>query len=249
MCTLEYKKKVYIYPGKGSQDNNESTTTSLSSLNEFIHEIIAKADQIAPNSTSSSSPSFVLVKSKNPWETIDLSLPLPAEPVTIISLDSAINTKSTKRSSSIETSYNHHNTDVSSLFSIEYLLQQPDEKIWYFLTESKSKELWQQHVDRFLNTNDVSSNTKLIQRWIQFLQWVQKHHYTHVEKSSDLRCLSYDLLNFTSFPVSTNLTLFQQWIIKMASLSPSLPPHLNKQVQQLSHWVFDHLLNDETELS
>ena len=187
---ISFNKRVFFLPD------------TIPDIDQYLHQIIGVQG------------SFIIVKSQNPWETIEKStLPFITEPVTILSLDNVDEDKAVY-------------CDQASVFSIEYLLQQPEEKMWYFLMQSKTKTEWQQQVDRFLNTCDTITNLKFIQKFLDFLDWVHLHQVTFS------RLQEVDIL------------LIQQWIIKIASISPTLPLRFQHQVQKLSHWVFNTLIED-----
>jgi hypothetical protein len=229
---MKNKKKLFTSSLSMTSTSTSTTTTNrqlvfnnqvfslpdaIPDVDQYLHDVVGVPEL------------FMIVKTQNPWETVEKkSLPNVNESVTVLTLH--LNEKN----DTMEQKRNQ-----SSLFSIEYLLQQPEEKIWYFLTQNKAKADWQKQVDRFLNTCDSTTNLKLIQKFIDFLNWVRMT-MTSNNKTNDLSSIKRRQVTDDCLI----MILFQQWIIKMASISPTLPFHVQRQVEQLSHWVFDTLIDD-----
>lgn len=102
--------------------------------------------------------------------------------------------------------------------TLNHFLNQPEAKALYYLQGEAYKKKIYEETDRMLNTY-TDKNQAQLQKFVGFLKY-----FIHNAKTEK------------------DVEMYQQWIIKLASMTSFLPPSLTSEIKKLSQHVFNHII-------
>jgi len=159
-------------------------------------------------------PKYTILQDKLPWDDLPKNFAQCLDHLTVVALEGPVPKEAHQ--------YSVHDMDYDISYNdstLKHFLAQPESKALHYLQGEAYRKKIYEETDRMLNTY-TDQNQEQLQKFVTMLRYLVQNTKTEKE-----------------------LNIYNQWIIKLASMTSFLPPSLTSEIKKLSQNVFDDIMN------